>query len=228
MRVCIHMHVLFNLKSLHIHTPSWNKFNLLNLSLETKTILQSSLKPLIGVILVHHIQGKNCWTWFESFFYKVIITCTERSLEIQTWGMEVIPWAQTQTNYLLTYSIISTASACLTIIHVFQDVDFGGGIVHSQAPPDRQRQSDIEALFSLVQRVVDDHHATLLLPLTLVEAKDAAVLLRTGDVVRVRQDGGGNSPWGRTFRGTKKRRGEDGDRSGCPTFRISKLLKVHN
>lgn len=83
----------------------------------------------------------------------------------------------------------------------------------SQTPPDWQRQSDIEALLSLVQRVVDDHHTALLLPLALVEAKDASVLLRTGDVVRVRQDGGGNRSRGRTFRRMSKRSGNDCDRS---------------
>lgn len=96
--------------------------------------------------------------------------------------------------------ISSAASACLTIIRVFQDGDFGGGVVRSQTTPDRQRQRDVEALFSLVQRVVDNHHAASLLPLTSVEAKDAAVLLRTGDVVRERQHGSGNRACGGTFR----------------------------
>lgn len=64
--------------------------------------------------------------------------------------------------------------------------------MHSQTAPDRQRQRDVEALVSLVQGVVDDHHATLLLPLAFIEADDAAVLLGTGDVVGVGQDGGGD------------------------------------
>lgn len=80
----------------------------------------------------------------------------------------------------------------LTIIHVLQDGDPAGGVVQSQAAPDRQRQSHIEAFVCFVQRVVDDDHPTRLLPLTHVEAKDAAVLLRAGDEVRVRQDGRGN------------------------------------
>lgn len=103
---------------------------------------------------------------------------------------------------LLEGKTLGTTSACLTIIHILQDVDFGGGVMHSQTTPDRQWQSDVEALLSFVQRVIDNHHAALLLPLALVEAKDAAVLLRTGDVVRVRQDGGGDRPGGRTFRRT--------------------------
>lgn len=89
----------------------------------------------------------------------------------------------------------------LTVIHIFQDVDLRRGVVPSQAAPDRQGQGDVEALVSLVQGVVDDHHAALLLPLALVEAKDAAVLLRAGDVIRVGQDGG----WDRTCGGTFER-----------------------
>lgn len=58
----------------------------------------------------------------------------------------------------------------LTVIAVLQDVDFGAGVVLSQPSPYGQRQSDVEALLTLVQGVVDDHHATLLLPLVLVEA----------------------------------------------------------
>ncbi|TNN63521.1 hypothetical protein EYF80_026263 [Liparis tanakae] len=73
-------------------------------------------------------------------------------------------------------------------VMLIQDIDFGGGVVRSQTAPDRQRQSDVEALFSLVQRVVDNHDPTVLLPLTLVETKDADMLLWTGDVVRVRQN----------------------------------------
>lgn len=96
--------------------------------------------------------------------------------------------------------------ALLTIVHVFQDLDFGGGIVLPQAAPDGQGQADVEALLPLVQRVVDDHHAALLFPLTLVEAEDAAVLLRAGDVVRIGQDGGGNRPHGRAFEGEGKDR----------------------
>lgn len=95
-----------------------------------------------------------------------------------------------------------SARAWHTIIHVLQDIDFGGGVVHPQTAPDRQRQGDVEALLSLVERVVDDHDATLLLPFTPVKAKDADMLLQTGDVVRVRQNGGGNRPRGRTFEGT--------------------------
>lgn len=84
--------------------------------------------------------------------------------------------------------------------------------MHSQTAPNRQRQSDIKALFSLVQRVVDDHHTTLLLPLSLVKAKDAAVLLRAGNVVRVRQNGGGNRSRGRSFRATSEMRGENNEK----------------
>lgn len=80
--------------------------------------------------------------------------------------------------------------------------------MHPQTAPDRQRQRDIEALVCLIEGVVDDHHATLLLPLTLVEANDAAVLLRTGDVVRVREDGGGDGSCGGSCRRTRTRRGE--------------------
>lgn len=58
----------------------------------------------------------------------------------------------------------------LTVIAVLQDVDFAAGVVLSQPSPYGQRQSDVEALLTLVQGVVDDHHATLLLPLVLVEA----------------------------------------------------------
>lgn len=72
-----------------------------------------------------------------------------------------------------------------------------------QAAADGHRQGDVEALLRFVQRVVDDHHATRLLPLALVEAEDAGVLLRPGDVVRVRQDGGGNRSCGRTFGGSR-------------------------
>ena len=97
----------------------------------------------------------------------------------------------------------------LTVIHIFQDVDLRRGVVPSQAAPDRQGQGDVEALVSLVQGVVDDHHAALLLPLTLVEAKDAAVLLRAGDVIRVGQDGGGDCPRGGTFE--REGQGEDSE-----------------
>lgn len=102
---------------------------------------------------------------------------------------DVATASQTHTNPQIC---ILEESARLTVIHIFQDGDLGGGVVLSQTPPDRQRQGDIETLVALVQRVVDDHHATLLLPLALVEAQDAAVLLRAGDVVRVRQHGGGD------------------------------------
>lgn len=73
--------------------------------------------------------------------------------------------------------------AWLTVVRVLQDVDSGVGVVHSQAAPDGHRQGDVEALFSLVQRVVDDHHAAPLLPLAPVKTQDAAVLLRPRDVV---------------------------------------------
>lgn len=75
----------------------------------------------------------------------------------------------------------------------------------SQTASDGQGQADVEALFSLIQRVVDDHHAALFLPLALVEAEDAAVLLWAGDVVRIGQDGGGNRPNGRTFKEEAKK-----------------------
>lgn len=94
----------------------------------------------------------------------------------------------------------ATVSALgLTVVHVFQDPDCGGGVVPPQTAPDGQGQADVEALLSFIQGVVDDHHAAPFLPLALVEAEDAAVLLRAGDVVGIGQDGGGNRPHGRTF-----------------------------
>lgn len=71
----------------------------------------------------------------------------------------------------------------------------------SQTPPNGQRQADVEALLPLIQGVVNDHHAARFFPLAPVEAEDAAVLLWAGDVIRIGQDGGGNRPHGRTFRG---------------------------
>lgn len=102
-----------------------------------------------------------------------------------------------------------------------------------QTSPDRQRQCDIEALFPLIQRVIDDHHTTLLLLLTLVEAKDAAMLLRAGDVVGVRKDGGGNCSRGRSFRGMKgeeRRGGEEGRVKNAPLLKhlndLSYIIKT--
>lgn len=70
----------------------------------------------------------------------------------------------------------------------------------SQTAPDGQGQADVEGLLPLIQGVVDDHHAARFFPLALVEAEDAAaVLLWAGDVVRIGQDGGGNSPHGGAF-----------------------------
>lgn len=101
----------------------------------------------------------------------------------------------------------ATASAFrLTVVHVFQDLDLGGGVVLPQTAPDGQGQADVEALLLLVQGVVDDHHAAGFLPLALVEAEDAAVLLWAGNVVGVGQDGGGNRPHGGTFEGGRRKK----------------------
>lgn len=85
----------------------------------------------------------------------------------------------------------------LTVIHVGQDVDPGGGELGAQAAAHGHAEGDIEALLGLVERVIDDDHAARLLRLVLVESHHAVVLLRPGDVVRVGEHGRWHCPCSR-------------------------------
>lgn len=74
---------------------------------------------------------------------------------------------------------------------VRQDGDPGRGEVGAQLAAHGHAEADVEALFLLVQGVIDDDDAAELLPLVPVEAQDAGVILRPADVVGVGQDSGG-------------------------------------
>lgn len=79
----------------------------------------------------------------------------------------------------------------LTIITVCQNDDFGWGELGAQLPPHGHTKADVEALLILVEGVINDKDAADFFTLILVEAQHGGVILRSGDVVGVRQDSAG-------------------------------------
>lgn len=79
----------------------------------------------------------------------------------------------------------------LTIIAVCQDGDLGGREVGAHLAAHRHAEADVEALFLLIQGVINDNDATEFLPLILVKTQHTVVVLRSGDVVRVGQHSAG-------------------------------------
>lgn len=91
----------------------------------------------------------------------------------------------------------SNSDSLLTIIAVSQDGDLGSWVVGSQLAAHGHAEADIEALFLLIQRVIDDDDATEFLPLILVKTEYTVVVLWAGDVVRVGQHSAGYGASGR-------------------------------
>lgn len=87
----------------------------------------------------------------------------------------------------------------LTIIAVRQDGDLGRWEVGAHLATHGHAEADIEALFLLIQRVIDDNDATELLTFVLLEPQDAGVVLGPADVIRVGQDGVGCGSSGRVW-----------------------------
>lgn len=85
----------------------------------------------------------------------------------------------------------------LTIIAVCQDGDLGGREVGAQLAAHGHTEADIEALFLFIQGVIDDNDTTEFLPLILIKTQNAGMILRSGDVIRVGQDGAGYGASGR-------------------------------
>lgn len=84
----------------------------------------------------------------------------------------------------------------LTVIMVCQDDHTGTREVGAHLASHGHAQRDIEALFLLIERVIDDDDATWLLTFVLVKAQNTRVVFRTSDVIRVRQDGAGDGACG--------------------------------
>lgn len=91
----------------------------------------------------------------------------------------------------------SVLQAPLTIVAVCQDGDLGGWEAGAHLASHGHAEADVEALFLLIQGVIDDDDATELLSLVLVKAQHAGVVLRSGDVIGVGQHGAGYGASGR-------------------------------
>ena len=94
----------------------------------------------------------------------------------------------------------------LTIVAVGQDGDLRTGEGGSHLATHGHAEGYVEALFLLVERIVDDDDAAGLLPLVLVKAEHAGVVLGTRDVVAVGEDRAGDGArrtgcWEKEFRG---------------------------
>lgn len=87
--------------------------------------------------------------------------------------------------------------ATLTVITVSQDGDLGCWVVSAHSSAHGHAEADVEALFLLVQGVIDDDDATHFLTFVLIEAQDTVVVLRPSDVIRVGQDRAGDGTGGR-------------------------------
>ncbi len=94
-------------------------------------------------------------------------------------------------------SVLQVKPTPLTIVAVCQDGDLGGREVGAHLAAHGHAEADVEALFLLIQRVINDDDATEFLSLVLVKAQHAGVVLRSGDVVRVGQHSAGYGASGR-------------------------------
>lgn len=89
-----------------------------------------------------------------------------------------------------------TKAALLTIVTVCQDGHFGTRELDAHLTAHGHAEAHVEALFLLVQRIIDDYDAAKFLPFIFVEAQHAVVVFGSGDVVRVGQDSAGDGACG--------------------------------
>ena len=92
----------------------------------------------------------------------------------------------------------------LTVIHIRDNCDSGCGELGAQTSPHWHAEGDIEAFLVFIQRIVNYHNPAGFLHFSLIEAQDAVMVLRPGDVIRVGQHCGGDGACGRTWGGEKK------------------------
>lgn len=87
----------------------------------------------------------------------------------------------------------------LTVFHIRDDCDSGCGELRAQTAPHGHAEGDIEAFLVFIQRVINYHNPAGFLHLSLVEAQNAVMVLRPGDVIGVGQHHAGDSACGRNW-----------------------------
>lgn len=108
----------------------------------------------------------------------------------------IISWRE---NFLFLYFKSYKSKQALTIVLVRQYVDMRSGVFWPQTASHRHTEGYVEALLTLIQRVINDHHTTVLFCLILIKAQNAGLLLWTRDVVRVGQNRSGDGSCGRAY-----------------------------
>lgn len=92
---------------------------------------------------------------------------------------------------------ISFSQFPLTIITICQDGDLGCWEVGTQLTTHGHTEADIEALFLLIQGVIDDNDATEFLTLLFIKTQNTGMIFGSGDVIRVGKDSAGYGASGR-------------------------------